>query len=287
MRFYLSMLTKRLIACLDVQDGRTVKGTNFVNLRDAGDPVALAARYAQEGIDELVLLDITATVEKRRTLLELVRNVAREVNIPFTVGGGIGTVADVEALLLNGADKVSLNSSVLREPGLIDELAGRFGSQAIVVAVDARQLTQLTQLTQTTSAAASTGAGPPRTGAGSPQTWEVYTHGGRRPVGREAVAWCREAAERGAGEILLTSMSHDGTRDGYALGLTWAVAAAVGVPVIASGGAGAASHFREVLQPGGADAALAASVFHFGDLSVARLKEYLWQAGVAMRPVGQ
>ncbi len=261
------MLTKRLIACLDVQNGRTVKGTNFVNLRDAGDPVALAARYAQEGIDELVLLDITATVEKRRTLIELVRNVAREVNIPFTVGGGIGAVADVEALLLSGADKVSLNSSVLREPGLIDELARRFGSQAIVVAVDARQ----TQEAAVTPAA---------------EVWAVFTHGGRHPAGREAVAWCREAAERGAGELLLTSMSHDGTRDGYALGLTQGVAAAVGVPVIASGGAGAAAHFRDVLLPGGADAALAASVFHFGDLSVAGLKNYLLAAGVAMRPVG-
>lgn len=261
------MLTKRLIACLDVQDGRTVKGTNFVNLRDAGDPVALAARYAQEGIDELVLLDITATVEKRRTLIELVRNVAREVNIPFTVGGGIGAVADVEALLLSGADKVSLNSSVLREPGLIDELARRFGSQAIVVAVDARQTPEAP-------------AGP------APEAWEVFTHGGRRPAGREAIAWCREAAERGAGEILLTSMSHDGTRDGYALGLTSGVAAAVGVPVIASGGAGAAPHFRDVLRPGGADAALAASVFHFGDLSVAGLKNYLLAEGIAMRPVG-
>jgi cyclase len=261
------MLTKRLIACLDVQNGRTVKGTNFINLRDAGDPVALAARYAQEGIDELVLLDITATVEKRRTLLELVRHVAREVNIPFTVGGGIGAVADVEALLLNGADKVSLNSSVLRAPGLIDELARRFGSQAIVVAVDARQ----------TNNAAATPAD---------EAWEVFTHGGRQPAGREAIAWCREAAERGAGEILLTSMSHDGTRDGYALGLTCGVAAAVGVPVIASGGAGAAPHFRDVLLPGGADAALAASVFHFGDLSVAGLKNYLLAEGVAMRPVG-
>jgi cyclase len=261
------MLTKRLIACLDVQNGRTVKGTNFVNLRDAGDPVALAARYAQEGIDELVLLDITATVEKRRTLIELVRNVAREVNIPFTVGGGIGAVADVEALLLSGADKVSLNSSVLREPGLIDELARRFGSQAIVVAVDARQSNE-------------TAATP------ADEAWEVFTHGGRHPVGREAVVWCQEAAERGAGEILLTSMSHDGTRDGYALGFTRAVAAAVGVPVIASGGAGAAPHFRDVLLPGGADAALAASVFHFGDLSVAGLKNYLLAEGVAMRPVG-
>jgi len=268
------MLTKRLIACLDVQNGRTVKGTNFVNLRDAGDPVALAARYAQEGIDELVLLDITATVEKRRTLIELVRNVAREVNIPFTVGGGIGAVADVEALLLSGADKVSLNSSVLRAPGLIDELARRFGSQAIVVAVDARQTNDLA------ASARSSGDEP------AAETWEVFTHGGRHPAGREAVAWCREAAARGAGELLLTSMSHDGTRDGYALGLTSAVSAAVGVPVIASGGAGAAPHFRDVLRPGGAEAALAASVFHFGDLSVAGLKNYLLAEGIAMRPVG-
>ena len=265
------MLTKRLIACLDVADGRTVKGTNFVNLRDAGDPVALAARYAQEGIDELVLLDITATIEKRRTLLKLVRNVAREVNIPFTVGGGIGAVADVEALLLGGADKVSLNSSVLRDPGLIDDLARRFGSQAIVVAVDARQTAE---------------AGSAATPDLAAEAWEVYTHGGRRPAGREAVAWCREAAARGAGEILLTSMSHDGTRDGFALSLTRAVAGAVSIPVIASGGAGAAPHFRDVLLPGGADAALAASVFHFGDLSVAGLKNYLLGEGVPMRPVG-
>lgn len=242
-------------------DGRTVKGTNFVNLRDAGDPVALAARYAEEGIDELVLLDITATVEKRRTLAALVRDVAREVNIPFTVGGGIGAVADVEALLLSGADKVSLNSAVLREPALIDSLARRFGSQAIVVAVDARQLAL-------------------------DADWEVYTHGGRRSTGRQAVAWCREAAERGAGEILLTSMTHDGTRDGYALELTRTVAVAVGVPVVASGGAGTAAHFRDVLLPGLADAALAASVFHFGDFTVAGLKQYLLREGVAMRPVG-
>ena len=277
------MLTKRLIACLDVANGRTVKGTNFVNLRDAGDPVALAARYAQEGIDELVLLDITATVEQRGTLLRLVREVAREVNIPFTVGGGIGAVADVEALLLNGADKVSLNSAVLRKPGLIDTLARRFGSQAIVVAVDARQTLP--------AGAVPAGADGAELGAAAAEVdavaeaWEVYTHGGRRPAGRPAVAWCREAAERGAGEILLTSMSHDGTRDGYALGLTRAVAAAVGVPVVASGGAGAAVHFRDVLLPGGADAALAASVFHFHDLTVARLKSYLLAEGVAMRPV--
>jgi len=258
------MLTKRLIACLDVANGRTVKGTNFVDLRDAGDPVALAAGYAKAGIDELVLLDITATVEKRRTLLELVRNVAREVNIPFTVGGGIGAVADVEALLLNGADKVSLNSSVLRAPGLIDELAGRFGSQAIVVAVDARQVSSAVP--------------------GTVGDWEVYTHGGRQPAGREAITWCQEAASRGAGELLLTSMTHDGTREGYALELTRAVAAAVVVPVIASGGAGAAPHFRDVLLPGGADAALAASVFHFGDFTVAGLKDYLLGEGIAMRP---
>ena len=281
------MLTRRLIACLDVQDGRTVKGTNFVRLRDAGDPVALAARYAEQGVDELVLLDITATVEKRRTLLELVRRVAREVNIPFTVGGGIGAVADVEALLLNGADKVSLNSSVLRTPDLITDLARRFGSQCIVVAVDAREETHFVPSAGVGVGSGEAGESPGSdkvavTGAGA---WQVYTHGGRQPAGREAVAWCGEAVERGAGEILLTSMSHDGTRDGYALDLTRAVAAAVAVPVVASGGAGAAAHFRDVLAPGGADAALAASVFHFGELTVAQLKDYLLAAGIPMRLV--
>ncbi len=260
------MLTKRLIACLDVQNGRTVKGLRFEDLRDAGDSVELAARYAQQGLDELVLLDISATLEKRRTLLELVRQVAREVNIPFTVGGGIGAVADVEALLLNGADKVSLNSAVLREPALIDELARRFGSQCLVVAVDARRTNDVVLEPMG-------------------ERWDVFTHAGSRAAGRETVAWCREAAERGAGEILLTSMTHDGTRDGYALSLTRAVAAAVSVPVIASGGAGAAAHFSAVLAPGGADAALAASVFHFGDLAPARLKAYLLERGIAMRPV--
>lgn len=253
------MLTKRLIPCLDIKNGRTVKGVRFEGLRDAGDPVALAARYAEEGADELVFLDITATNEKRATLLPLVREVARQVNIPFTVGGGIGAVADVELLLLNGADKVSLNSSVLARPALIDELARRFGAQCIVVAADARH-----------DAAAG---------------WQIYTRAGTHNTGRDAVAWCREAAARGAGELLLTSMSHDGTKAGFALALTAAVGAAVPVPVIASGGAGRAEHFTEVFEQAGADAALAASIFHFGEVPIPALKRYLAAAGVAVRPV--
>jgi cyclase len=273
------MLTKRLIPCLDIKNGRTVKGVRFEGLRDAGDPVALAARYAEEGADELVFLDITATNEKRATLLPLVREVARQVNIPFTVGGGIGAVADVELLLLNGADKVSLNSSVLARPELIDELARRFGSQCIVVAVDARF---------------SDGHGTLLPGSQDEERnkdlaeapgWEVYTRAGTHNTGRATVAWCREVAARGAGEILLTSMSHDGTKEGFALHLTGAVGAAVPVPVIASGGAGRAEHFTDVFQQAGADAALAASIFHFGEVPIPTLKRYLAAAGVAVRPV--
>ena len=266
------MLTKRLIPCLDIKNGRTVKGIRFEGLRDAGDPVALAARYAEDGADELVFLDITATNEKRATLLPLVREVARQVNIRFTVGGGIGAVADVELLLLNGADKVSLNSSVLACPALIDELARRFGSQCLVVAVDARY-------------AASAGPAPPGAAAIDPAPgWQVYTRAGTAPTGRAAVAWCREVAERGAGEILLTSMSHDGTKEGFALDLTGAVGAAVPVPVIASGGAGRAAHFTAVFQQAGADAALAASIFHFGEVAIPALKRQLAAAGIPVRP---
>ena len=267
------MLTKRLIPCLDIKNGRTVKGVRFEGLRDAGDPVALAARYAEEGADELVFLDITATNEKRATLLPLVREVARQVNIPFTVGGGIGAVADVELLLLNGADKVSLNSSVLARPGLIDELARRFGSQCLVVAVDARYTLPV--------GPAPVGAEPD---SGEAPGWEVYTRAGTQATGHGTVAWCREVADRGAGEILLTSMSHDGTKAGFALELTRAVGAAVAVPVIASGGAGRAGHFTDVFQLAGADAALAASIFHFGEIPIPALKEYLARAGVAVRP---
>ncbi|MBF9220334.1 imidazole glycerol phosphate synthase subunit HisF [Hymenobacter ruricola] len=250
------MVKKRLIPCLDVRDGRTVKGIQFEGLRDAGDPVALAARYAREGADELVFLDITATNQRRQPLTDLVRDVARVLDIPFTVGGGISTVADVEALLLSGADKVSINSAALARPAFVAELARRFGSQCIVVAVDARLV-----------------------GA----EWQVMTRAGTVATGRQAVAWCCEAADLGAGELLLTSMSHDGTKAGFALDLTRAVSDAVPVPVIASGGAGQPADFTAVFQVGGADAALAASIFHFNETSLSVLKHYLHQAGIPIR----
>ena len=251
------MLTKRIIPCLDIKDGRTVKGVQFEGLRDAGDPVALAARYAREGADELVFLDITATNQKRATLVALVRDVARELDIPFTVGGGIGSIADVEALLLNGADKVSINSAALARPELINELASRFGSQAIVVAADARY--------------------------NAADGWQVYTRAGTHNTGRNAVDWCREAADRGAGEILLTSMSNDGTKDGFALDITGAVSRAVPIPVIASGGAGSMQDFTKVFQQARADAGLAASIFHFGEIGIRELKEHLRQDGIPVR----
>ncbi|MET4104818.1 imidazole glycerol phosphate synthase subunit HisF [Hymenobacter sp. UYP22] len=251
------MLTKRIIPCLDVKDGRTVKGVRFEGLRDAGDPVALAARYAREGADELVFLDITATNQKRATLVALVRDVARELDIPFTVGGGIGTVSDVEALLMNGADKVSINSAALARPELIDELAARFGSQCIVVAADARY--------------------------NDADGWQIYTRAGTYNTGRDAVQWCREAAERGAGEILLTSMSNDGTKDGFALDITGAVSRAITIPVVASGGAGSKQDFTNVFQQAHADAGLAASIFHFGEIGIRELKEHLRQDGIAVR----
>jgi cyclase len=250
------VIKKRLIPCLDVRDGRTVKGIQFEGLRDAGDPVELAARYAREGADELVFLDITATNQRRQPLTELVRRVAQVLDIPFTVGGGIGTVADVEALLLSGADKVSINSAALARPAFIQELARRFGSQCVVVAVDARLVEG---------------------------EWQVMTRAGTQATGREAVAWCREAAELGAGELLLTSMSHDGTKSGFALDITRAVSEAVPVPVIASGGAGKPADFTDVFQSGGADAALAASIFHFNETALPTLKQYLHQAGIAVR----
>ncbi|WP_310392579.1 imidazole glycerol phosphate synthase subunit HisF [Hymenobacter sp.] len=250
------MIKKRLIPCLDVRDGRTVKGIQFEGLRDAGDPVALAARYARDGADELVFLDITATNQRRQPLTALVREVARVVDIPFTVGGGIGSVADVEALLLNGADKVSINSAALARPDFIAELARRFGSQCVVVAVDARLVEG---------------------------TWQVMTRAGTVATGREAAAWCREAAELGAGELLLTSMSHDGTKSGFALELTRAVSDAVSVPVIASGGAGRPADFAAVFTEGKADAALAASIFHFNETALPVLKQYLHRAGIAVR----
>ena len=250
------MVKKRLIPCLDVRDGRTVKGIQFEGLRDAGDPIALAARYALEGADELVFLDITATNQRRQPLTDLVRNVARVLDIPFTVGGGIGTVADVESLLLSGADKVSINSAALARPAFVAELARRFGSQCIVVAVDARRVGE---------------------------EWQVMTRAGTTPTGRQAVEWCREVADLGAGELLLTSMSHDGTKAGFALDLTRAVSDAVAVPVIASGGAGQAADFTAVFEAGGADAALAASIFHFNETALPALKQYLHAAGIPVR----
>jgi cyclase len=251
------MALKRVIPCLDVDAGRVVKGTNFVGLRDAGDPVELAERYDAEGADELVFLDITASHERRETIVELARRTADNVFIPFTIGGGIRSVADAQAVLGAGADKVSVNSAALERPELLDQLASVFGSQCVVLAVDAK-----------------------RSGAG----WDVYVSGGRTRVeGREAVAWVREAVERGAGEILLTSMDRDGTSDGYDLALTRAVADAVSVPVIASGGVGELSHLVEGVLEGGADAVLAASIFHYATFSVEAAKQAMRQAGIAVR----
>ncbi len=251
------MALKRVIPCLDVDAGRVVKGTNFVGLRDAGDPVELAARYDGEGADELVFLDITASHEHRDTIVELARRTADEVFIPFTIGGGIRSVADAQAVLDAGADKVSVNSSALERPKLIGELAEVFGSQSVVVAIDAKR---------------------------NGDRWDVYVSGGRSVVeGREAVAWAGEAAERGAGEILLTSMDRDGTSDGYDLELTRAVADAVPIPVIASGGAGELRHLVDAVLDGGAEAVLAASIFHYGTFSVAQAKRAMREAGIDVR----
>jgi len=248
---------KRVIPCLDVDAGRVVKGTNFVGLRDAGDPVELAARYDAEGADEIIFLDITASHERRETIAELARRTADEVFIPFTIGGGIRSVGDAQAVLDAGADKVAVNSAALARPELIGELAEVFGAQCVVIAVDAKR---------------------------SEQGWDVYTHGGRAVVeGREAVAWAREAVERGAGEVLLTSMDRDGTTSGYDLALTRAVADAVSVPVIASGGVGELEHLSEGIVEGGADAVLCASIFHFGKHTVREAKRHLRDAGVPVR----
>src|ERR671931_2818206 len=248
---------KRVIPCLDVDKGRVVKGTNFVGLRDAGDPVELAERYDAEGADELVFLDITASHESRDTIVDLARRTADNVFIPFTIGGGIRSVEDAQAVLDAGADKVAINSAALERPELIGELAEVFGSQCVVVAIDAKRANH---------------------------HWDVYTHGGRQPAeGREAVAWAREATERGAGEILLTSMDRDGTADGYELELTRAVAEAVSVPVIASGGAGELCHLSEAITDGGADAVLCASIFHYGTHTVGEAKAHLRDAGIPVR----
>jgi cyclase len=254
-----SGLLKRVIPCLDVDKGRVVKGTNFVDIRDAGDPVELAARYEAEGGDELVFLDITASNEKRDTIVDLARRTAHDVFIPFTIGGGIRSVADAQAVLDAGADKVSVNSAAVQRPELIGELAEVFGSQCVVLAIDAR------------------GRRNGREG------YEVYTAGGRMASGRDAVAWAREGTERGAGEILLTSMDRDGTEDGYELRLTRAVADAVDVPVIASGGAGAPAHLVEAVERGGADAVLCASIFHYGAYTVREAKDEMRAAGIPVR----
>ncbi len=253
------MLAKRIIPCLDIKDGRVVKGINFVNLRDAGDPVEQARIYDQAGADELVFLDITATAEARRTVAELARRVADEVFIPFTIGGGLRTLDDIRTLLRAGADKVSLNSAAVRQPELITRGAELAGSQAIVVAIDAKR--------------------NPRS------AWEVYVAGGRTPTGLDAIAWAREAELRGAGEILLTSMDADGTKSGFDLELTRAVAEAVNIPVIASGGAGRLEHFLEAVTIGKAEAALAASLFHYHELTIAAVKDYLVSHSVPVRPV--
>jgi cyclase len=252
------MLAKRIIPCLDVKDGRVVKGRRFVDLRDAGDPVALASRYDHEGADELVFLDITASAERRRTVVDLATRVAETLTIPFCVGGGIDSVLDAAAILRAGADKVAVNSAAVRRPELLGEIAARAGSQAAVLAIDAR-----------------------RRGDGS---YEVVIEGGRTPTGLDAVEWARRGVERGAGEILLTSMDRDGTRDGFELELTALVADAVRVPVIASGGAGEARHFVELFARTGAEAGLAASIFHSGEIAVAVLKEDLAARGVTVRP---
>lgn len=255
------MLAKRIIPCLDVKNGRVVKGVNFVNLRDAGDPVEQAQAYDAAGADELVFLDITATHEARQTVMQMARAVADQVFIPFTVGGGIRTVDDMRAILRAGADKISINSAAVRRPDLIAQGAWEFGSQAVVVAIDARQV------------------------PGRENQWEVYVRGGREPTGINAVDWAARVEELGAGEILLTSMDGDGTRAGYDIPLTRAISDVVSVPVIASGGAGQLAHFAEALTAGGADAVLAASLFHYRQLTVAEVKAYLAEQGIAVRPV--
>jgi cyclase len=251
------MLTKRIIPCLDIKDGRTVKGTNFVNLRDAGDPVELGARYAEEGADELVFLDITATHEKRKTLSELARRIAHGINIPFTVGGGISSPEDVRILLENGADKISVNTAAFKNPPLIKELARNFGSQCIVLAIDAKK---------------SDGG-----------EWYVYLNGGRLATDTQCLDWARRGVDLGAGEILLTSMDHDGTKKGFAVELTKMLAETLSVPVIASGGGGKLSHFSQIFKEGKADAALAASIFHFREVPIPDLKSFLISEGIDIR----
>lgn len=251
------MITKRIIPCLDIKDGRTVKGTNFLNLRDAGDPVELGALYAQQGADELVFLDITATNEKRKTLSELVNRIAHHINIPFTVGGGISSIEDVRLLLQNGADKISVNTAAFKRPDLIDELSREFGSQCIVLAIDTKQE--------------------------SDGEWYVYLNGGSLKTDTRCLDWAKEGVRRGAGEILLTSMNHDGTKSGFSMDITGLLSKELSVPVIASGGAGNSQHFIDVFEKAFADAALAASIFHFKEISIPQLKTELKDAGIPVR----
>ena len=261
------MLAKRIIPCLDVDRGRIVKGVRFVNLKDAGDPVEAAKAYNDAGADELVFLDITASFEQRPILIDVVAKTASVAFMPLTVGGGIRTLEDIRALLKAGADKVSINTSALENPGFIREASERFGAQCIVVAIDAKRRH----------------SNPQSTIHNPKSEWKVYTHGGRNPTGKDAVEWAKEAQETGAGEILLTSMDRDGTKMGYDVALTKAVSEAVSIPVIASGGAGNQEHFVEALTRGKADAALAASLFHFGELTIAEVKRYIASKGVAVR----
>ena len=275
------MLAKRIIPCLDVKDGRVVKGINFVELRDAGDPVEQAKLYDEAGADELVFLDITATHEARKTVMALARAVADQVFIPFTIGGGIRTVDDMRGILRAGADKISINSAAVRNPEIISQGAEAFGSQAVVVAIDARRISDRSSVIGNQS------------GTDSQFTihnsqfiipkWEVYVSGGRTPTGLDAVEWAQEAERRGAGEILLTSMDGDGTQEGYDIELTRTIAKAVNIPVIASGGAGTLPHFAQALTEGGADAALAASLFHYKQLTIAEVKEYLAKQNIPVR----
>lgn len=250
------MLKKRIIPCLDIQNGRTVKGVNFVDIRDAGDPIELAKKYVQEGADELVFLDITATSENRKTWVNLVEKIAREINIPFTVGGGIHSVDDASALIKAGADKVSINSAAIQKPELLSDIAQQLGSQAVVLAIDTKF---------------------------EKGDWYVYSHGGKKPTGLKTINWALQAEKLGAGEILLTSMNNDGTKNGFALDITGKLSAQVNIPIIASGGAGTAEHFKDVFEQTKASGALAASIFHFGEISIQTLKTYLKKNNIAIR----
>ncbi|OGS47388.1 MAG: imidazole glycerol phosphate synthase subunit HisF [Elusimicrobia bacterium RIFOXYD2_FULL_34_15] len=271
---YLTGLTKRIIPCLDVDKGRVVKGTKFINLRDAGDPVAVAKRYDTEGADEIVFLDITASHEKRKTIFEVVEKTAENVFMPLTVGGGIRTLDDIRNMLKAGADKVSINTSAVENPNFVKIAAEKYGTQCIVVAIDAKRVQYTGYSIQDTVHNKQIKYKP---------RWEVYTYGGRRATKIDAIEWAKKIEKYGAGEILLTSMDKDGTKDGYDIGLTSAISSAVNIPVIASGGAGEMEHFYDAFEKGGADAALAASLFHFKELKIKDLKEYLIRKGVKIR----